>query len=246
MNYTFLQQTKKTMKTSILLIALAVLPFCSWSQFVEPGKEIPAIEVVGTGEMEIVPDEIYIAFTLKERMNGRTKIEIEGQEKELKKRLTKLGIDLNDLQLSDASSDFIKIKRKKDDVIASKDYILKVKTTSQIASVFELLDEIDAFNADIDRVDHSEIEKYKNEVKVIAVKAAKEKATNLLSAIGEKIGKPLLVQERETYEDQPFRKNLAMANVTMDAGDKQEATLPEIGFQKIKLRYTVFTRFAIQ
>jgi hypothetical protein len=225
---------------------LAILPFYSWSQYVEPGKEIPAIEVVGTGEMEIVPDEIYIAFTLKERFEGKTKIEIENQEKELKKRLIKLDIDLNDLQLSDANSDYIKIKRKKNDVIASKDYLLKVKTTAQIAKVFELLDEINAFNANIDRVDHSEIEKYKNEVKMIAVKAAKEKATNLLSAIGETIGKPLLIQERETYEEQPFRKTMAMANVTMDAMENQAATLPEIGFQKIKLKYTVFTRFAIK
>lgn len=235
------------MKTRLLLAFLAVLPFFAWSQYVEPGKEIPAIEVVGTGEMEIVPDKIYISFTLKERFDGRNKIDIENQEKELKKRLLKINIDLKDLQLADASSDYIKIKRKKNDVIATKDYILKVQTTSQIAQVFEVLDGIDAFDADIQRVDHSEIEKYKNEVKMIAVKAAKEKATNLLSAIGETIGKPLLIQERETYEDQPFLRNqMAMAKVEMDGGRKEDAPLPEIGFQKIKLKYTVFTRFAIK
>jgi len=234
------------MKTRILLILLAVLPFYSWSQ--EPGtvKETPAIEVVGTGEMEIVPDEIFIAFTLKERFEGKTKIEIENQEKELKKRLLKIDIDLKDLQLADANSDFIKIKRKKLDVIASKNYVLKVKTTTEVAKVFELLDEIDAFNADIQRVDHSEIEKYRNEVKMMAIKAAKVKATNLLTAIGETIGKPLLIQERETYEDQPFRKMALMANVVMDAMGNKEESLPEIGFQKIKLKYTVFARFAIK
>lgn len=235
------------MKTSILLTLLAILPFCSWSQEALPGKETPAIEVVGTGEMEIVPNEIYIAFTLKERFEGKTKIEIENQEKELKKRLIKLEIDLKDLQLADANSDFIKIKRKKTDVIASKDYLLKVTTTAEIAKVFELLDEIDAFNANIQRVDHSEIEKYKNDVKMLAVKAAKEKATNLLAAIGETIGKPILIQERETYEDyQPMRKNLMVANMMMDQSAPQEESIPEIGFQKIKLKYSVFARFAIK
>lgn len=235
------------MKTRLLWTLLAVLPLFAWSQYVEPGKEIPAIEVVGTGEMEIVPDEIFVSFTLKERFEGKNKIDIENQEKELKKRLLKLGIDLKDLQLADAASDFITIKRNKKDVIASKDYILKVKTTSQIANVFELLDGIDAFNAGIQRVDHSEIEKYKSEVKMIAVKAAKEKATNLLTAIGETIGKPLLIQEREHYEDQPFlRKTMEAANMSMDGGRKEEAPLPEIGFQKIKLRYQVFARFAIK
>jgi uncharacterized protein len=235
------------MKTRILLTLLAILPFYSWSQEPATGKETPAIEVVGTSEIEIIPDEIFIAFTLKERFEGKTKIDIENQEKELKKRLIKLEIDLKDLQLADASSDFIKIKRKKSDVIASKNYILKVKTTTEIAKVFELLDEIDAFNADIQRVDHSEIEKYKNEVKMLAIKAAKIKATNLLTAIGETIGKPLLIQERETYEDQPlFRKTAMMVNMAMNEATDQEPALPEIGFQKIKLKYSVFARFAIK
>lgn len=228
------------------MMLLAVLPAFAWSQYMEREKEIPAIEVVGTGEMEIVPDEIFISFTLKERFDGRNKIDIENQEKELKKRLLKIGIDLKDLQLSDATSDYIKIKRKKEDVIASKDYLLKVQTTSQIATVFEMLDDIDAFDADIQRVDHSEIEKYKNEVKMMAIKAAKQKATNLLTAIGETIDKPLLIQERETFEDQPFlRKTMEMANIAMDAQSQAEP-LPEIGFQKIKLKYSVFARFAIK
>lgn len=235
------------MKTGILLLLLVLFSVITRGQESGAGKEIPAIEVVGTGEMELVPDEIFISFTLKERFEGKTKIEIESQEKELKKRLMKLEIDLKDLQLSDAASDYIKIKRKKSDVIASKDYILKVKTTNEIAKVFELLDEIDAFNANIQRVDHSELEKYKNEVKMLAIKAAKVKATNLLTAIGETIGKPLLIQERETYEDQPlFRKTALMVNMAMDAAGNQEEAIPEIGFQKIKLRYTVFARFAIK
>ena len=235
------------MKTGILMTLIAVLPLWSMAQEVVTGKELPAIEVVGTGEMEIIPNEIFIAFTLKERFDGKTKIDIENQEKELKKRLIKLEINLNDLQLADASSDYIKIKRKKLDVIASKDYLLKVKTTAEIASVFELLDEIDAFNANIQRVNHSEIEKYKNEVKMMAVKAAKEKATNLLAAIGENIGKPLLIQEREMYEDfQPMRKTGAIAMMAMANNVEREEPLPEIGFQKIKLKYTVFARFAFK
>jgi uncharacterized protein YggE len=173
--------------------------------------------------------------------------DIEKQEKELKKNLVKIGIDLNDLQLADAASDYIKIKRKKSDVIASKDYLLKVKTTTEIGKVFEMLDAIDAFNANIQRVNHSEIEKFKVEVKMMAVKAAKDKATYLLTAIGEKLGKPLLIQERETYEDfQPLRKTAMMANMVMDAEGGQEEVLPEIGFQKIKLKYSVFAKFAIQ
>jgi len=234
------------MKTKILVLLIVALPLLSMSQENTTGKETPYIEVVGTGEMEIVPDQIYISFTLKERFEGKKKIELEDQEKEMKKRLMKMDIDLKDLLLADANSDFITIKRKKTDVIASKDYLLKVSTTGTLAKVFELLDEINAFNADIQRVDHSEIKKFKKEVKMLAVQEAKEKAGYLLSAIGETVGKPLFIQERESYDEfQPLRKSAVMMNMVMDAAPAEEA-LPELSFQKIKLKYSVFARFAIK
>jgi len=234
------------MKTKILVLFIALLPLLAQSQEVIQGKETPYIEVVGNGEMEIIPDLVYISFTLKERMDGKTKILIEDQEKEMKKKLMKLGIDLKDLQLADASSDYIKIKRKKNDVIASKDYILKVSSTGTLSQVFEVLDEIDAFNANIQRVDHSEMTKFRKEVKILAIQAAKEKATYLLAGIGETIGKPLFIQERETYDEfQPMMRKVGMVNMAMDAAPAEEA-LPELSFQKIKLKYAVFARFAIK
>jgi len=234
------------MKTRILALFITLLPLMAMSQEVIQGKETPYIEVVGNGEMEIIPDQIYISFTLKERFEGKKKIEIEDQEKELKKRLMKFEIDLADLQLADANSDFIKIKRKRNDVIASKDYLLKVTSTGTLAKVFDLLDEIDAFNAGIERVDHSKIKDFRKEVKILAIQAAKEKATYLLAGIGETIGKPLFIQERETYDEfQPMMRKTVMANMAMDAAPAEEA-LPELAFQKIKLKYAVFARFAIK
>jgi uncharacterized protein YggE len=234
------------MRTKLLLAMIAFFPFLAMSQENVPGKETPYIEVVGNGEIEVVPDQIYISFTLKERFEGKTKIGLEDQEKEMKKRLVKLGIDLKDLQLADANSDFIKIKRKKPDVIASKDYILMVSTTGTLSKVFEMLDEINAFNAGIQRVDHSNIKEFRKQVKMQAVQEAKEKAGYLLSAIGESIGKPLFIQERESFNEyQPMFKTAMSPAMSTDAVQNEEP-LPELSFQKIKLKYTVFTRFAIK
>jgi len=235
------------MRNRILLAMLAILPFMAMSQEMNNQKDISYIDVVGESELELVPDQIYISFTLKERFEGRKKIEIEDQEKDLKKRMMKLDIDLNDLQLADANSDFIKIKRKKTDVIAYKDYLLKVSNTSTLAQVFDLLDELNAFNANIQRVDHSEIKKFRKEVKMMAMVDAKEKAAYLLSAIGENLGKPISIQERENYNEyQPLlRKSAVMSMVQMDGGNAEES-LPELSFQKIKLKYSVSARFAIK
>lgn len=213
----------------------------------EPQKETPFIEVVGNGEMEIVPNEIYISFTLKERMDGKNKITIEEKEKELKNQLQKAGFDLANLSLSDASAGFVPVKRKKQEVLTSKNYILKVATTTEVASVFDVLDSVEALNADISRVAHSEIEKYRKEVKIMAMKSAKEKAAYLLEAIGESVGKPLMIQERETYDDVMPVANYRMKAVgVMAESEIAQEEIPELSFQKIKLKYAVFARFAIK
>jgi uncharacterized protein YggE len=101
-------------------------------------------------------------------------------------------------------------------------------------------------NADISRVAHSEIEKYRKEVKIIAVKAAKEKAGYLLEAIGESVGKPLMIQERESYDDvMPIANYRMKAMSAMADSEMAPEEMPELSFQKITLKYSVFARFAI-
>jgi uncharacterized protein len=232
----------------ILISTVFVLAFSlADAQYIQPGQDKPFIEVVGNGEIEIVPNEIYISFTLKERMDGKKKISIEDQERELKRQLQKAGFDLANLSLSDASAGFVTVKRKKEEVLTSKNYIIKVVTTNEVADVFDVLDSLEALNADISRVAHSEIEKFRKEVKIIAVKAAKEKAGYLLEAIGESVGKPLMIQERESYDDvMPIANYRMKAMSAMAESEMAPEEMPELGFQKIKLKYSVFARFEIK
>jgi hypothetical protein len=180
-------------------------------------------------------------------MDGKKKITIEDQEKELKKQLQKSGFDPDNLSLSDASAGFVPVKRKKQEMLTSKNYIIKVGTTTEVADVFDVLDSVDALNTDISRVAHSEIEKFRKEVKIIAVKAAKEKAGYQLQAIGETVGKPLMIQERESYDDvMPIANYRMKAMGIMADSEMAPEELHELSFQKIKLKYSVFARFAIE
>lgn len=234
------------MKNTLILMICALFPFAVGAQMMQEVAK-PYIEVVGSSELEIVPNEIYISFTLKERMDGKKKIEIETQEKELKKQLQKAGFDLANLSLADASANFVTIKRKNQEVLASKNFVMKVATTAEVASVFEVLDHVQALNGDITRVAHSGIEKYRKEVKILAMKAAKEKAGYLLEAIDEKVGKPIMIQERESYDDiMPMPRMMANMKMAMGAEADMAEQVPEISFQKIKLKYSVFARFEIK
>lgn len=221
--------------------------FAQAQQQVNPLESTPYIEVTGEGEMEIVPDEIFLRFTLKERYEGRNKTGLDELEKELRQLLAKNKFSLENLSLADANADYITIKRQKKDVLQSKDFILKVSTTSELTNLWNILDEVDAQNAYVSRVDHSRMEEFEKEVKIKAVKNAKEKADYLLSAVGEQSGKILFMQERENFTPIYMTKSMQRTEVA-SADEKADATLvePEISFQKIKLNYKVFARFSIQ
>lgn len=237
----------KTPRTIYILAFLIMAGTFSFAQKTEiPLESIPYIEVTGEAENEVVPDEIYLRFMLKEYYDGRNKIELYNLEKKLKQLIQKNQLGPENLSLADANADFITIKKKKKDVLASKDFIMKTTNTSELTTLLDILDEVDAQNAFIYRIDHSKMDELKKEVKIEAVKNAKEKATYLLNAIDEQTGKILFLQEREAYEPVYFMRNqMESAEMAAIADDAEQPEL-EISFQKIKLRYKVFARFAIE
>lgn len=230
------------MKTICLILALLAGSVWAKAQNPLPLESIPYIEVTGEGHIDVVPDLIYLQFTLTERVEGRTKTDLDKLEGQLKKRLSAEGFDLKNLSVSDANSDYVVVKRKSKDVLASKNYELKISTGDELSRVWNILDELKAENASIDRVDHSRIDELKKEVKIMAMKNAKEKADYLLEAIGEKTGRVLVVNEQSGYTAPWERKLMLVARDQAEASSPEETTL---NFQKIKLTCNLSARFAI-
>lgn len=212
--------------------------------------DLPHIDVSGFAEKEIIPDEIYIDFVIRERYQGRTKITIPEQEERLKTSLTAMGIDLSNLFLSDANADFIKINWQKKEVITRKEYTLKVSKADEVALVFQEFDKLDIWGASIAKVNHSKIDSLKKAIRILAIKDAKDKADYLLTAIGEETGKPLMVIENPqgfTVEDV---KRLPGRSISFIGYDEPrpvyEEEVPEIQFKKIKLTCSMSVRFLVK
>ncbi len=189
------------------IITLVLLSF-SVTAIAQPLEDRAHIKVDGIAEMDIIPNEIYISIKIKEQERGREKISIAQQEKDLKQSLTEIGVPLTDLYLSDANSSYIRISWGKKVVVDHAEYLLKVGDAATLAKSFQALDKLNLTQARIVKVDHSEMDSLKREVKIMAIKAAKEKANYLLSAIGEETGKALFIEER--YNTVP---SVAMSNV---------------------------------
>ncbi len=213
-------------------------------------EEKPFIEVTGTHEMEIIPDEIFIAIHIRERMVDKEKITVEVQETKLINALKSAAINVNDLSLTNTMANYVRVDWKRKDLIAEKNYLLKVADAVTVGKVFQELDKLDIRDARIDHVDHSKMQEFRKEARIKAIKAAKEKADYLLNAIGEQTGKPLIVKENNDYiqfenTNVNTRGNF-LSNSYESNYDKLSGGERDIQFEKITLHMSVYVKFEIK
>jgi uncharacterized protein YggE len=205
------------------------------------------IEVTGKSEMEIAPDLIYIKILVNEKDN-KTKLTLADRESKMISKLKDLGIDINkELLIKDISSNFKYYWLTKAEILLSKEYQLTVRDGKTASRVFVELENIGISNLSIDKLDNSNIEKYRKEVKVAAIKAAKDKSEALASAIGQSIGKAIFIQELEN----DYRTGVPGSNSNIIVRGSSpiygsRAQEPEIDFEKIKLDYSILCRFELK
>jgi hypothetical protein len=200
------------------------------------------IEVQGQAEKDIVPDEIFIQINIDESdYKGRT--DLSEFEQSMFDALSELGLDVEkSLKVKDMASSFEEYWLKKTDIQKSKSYELKVSTAGMTSKVFSEMEKIGISNLRINRVDHSNIDYYRNQVKMNAVKNGKEKAEMLAKAVDQEIGRALFMREMENF----YRPVNSQVLMSARAGSMKEAKEPEIQFKKIHLEYSVQIYFELK
>ncbi len=232
---------------TILSLFISILAFSQTGEknFIDQNY----IEVTGTAEMEIVPDQIYLNIILNES-DIKGKITLDNLEKSMIKGLDTLGIDLNkDLAIIDLTSNFKYYFIKENKIYQSKEYELKVIDAITAGEVIQELAELGISNVSISRVDHSNIKEFQQQVKLNAIKIAKEKANELVMAIDQSLGRALYIQELDNLQiiNRLSGKVAGVsANMIVRSADGVESSLPTIEFEKIKLQYSVLARFEIK
>lgn len=237
----------------LLTIAFLIMTIFTFAQTnTSMTEEQPYIEVIGTAEKEVTPDEIYIGIIIREKYVNKAKLTIEEQEEKLKTAIKSLGIDLTNLYLSDANADYVIIRWQKKDVLTKKDYTLKVSTAATVGEVFLELEKLEITDAFISRVNYSKMDSLRKEVKIQAIKAAKDKADYLLTAIGEQTGKPLVVKENEILPNMILENGnvrgsrFSETEYYVDGIKIKSDDLNEIQFQKIKIQTSIYVKFSIK
>ena len=211
---------------------------------------VKKIEVTGSAEMEIVPDEIYFAISLKEyfkdEKNQKDKVTIDVLEKQLIAAVIKAGFPRDNLTIK-AITGYRNWTGKKKPLhfLESKRYVLKMNNLYKSDVILDEVDDKGIEFVNIDHVDHSRIKDYRKEIKINALKAAKDKATYLLESINEKVGDILMIEELDDqfYAPQPMTTNMRMMKAGNEAAPMEDSSLE---YQKIKLSYKMKAAFKIK
>lgn len=231
----------------ILLMAAALV--VALSAAAQNNEKYPSyIDVTGRAEREIVPDEFYLSIVINER-DSKGKISVEQQQREMIATLRRLSIDTDkQLKVSNLSSEFYR----KNSSVAQAKYQLKLASAADVAKAWAALDALGISNVSILRVAHSEIDRLKEEVRLDAIRNARQCATSMAEAIGQHAGKCFYIYD-SNHDVMPARyDNISMAFSTRakmmdeaeEAGMAAGAETPE--FKTIKLNYSVQARFVLE
>lgn len=211
---------------------------------------VKKIEVTGSAEQEVLPDEIFVTVSLREyfkEKDNKVKVDIMVLEKQLQKAVEEAGIPKENFTIGTING-YREWwgKKKPTTFLESKSYILKVLNLYKIDGIISKVDEKGVAFTNIDRYEFSKIEQLRKEIKIKALQAAKEKAKFLLEGIGEQMGEALEITEiDQSYSPQPVYSNMMMRSSKMAVTAE---AMPEssIDVQKIKVRYEMKAVFKIK
>lgn len=233
-----------------LFYTLLTISYLSFSQSANKNFiDQPYIEVTGTIETEITPNEIYLNIVLSENDN-KGKISIEDQENQMINVLKVLGINL---EKSFSVLDFNGYYKRKfladNEVTKTKRYELIINDGKTLREIYQALDKINISNVSITKTSHSDIEKIRRETKLKALKMAKEKANQYAIAINQVIGKAIFIQEQSSININGLLGNANGINVRGYSSShdykSEYQKIQDLNLKKIIVSASILTKFIL-
>ena len=208
------------------------------------------IEVTGTSEVEIIPDEIHFVIGIKEyfeeEFDGvskpeeyRTKVRIEDIESQMRKALHSIGITDSDIRTQDVGDYW---RERGLDFLIGKNLDITLHDFTMIDRIISVIDTKGVSSMRIGEMTHKDILKY-HEL------AARDKAGYMAEALGEKIGKVLSIVEHGGGTDHYTvvqNSKLRMDGAAFGSAEAAPAASASDAFRTIKYTYSVTCRFALK
>lgn len=209
------------------------------------------IEVTGSAEMEIEPDEIRFVIGIKEYWEEefsskkpeferyKTKVPIAAIESGLLKSLKEAGIPESDISVREIGN-YWRYPGK--EFLIGKQMEIVVHDFNRISALLEKVDMKGIDYMGIGELRNKDIENHRREVKIRALQAAQEKAAYMVQSMGKELGEILHIKEVDPQL--PYYPGPAGIHSNVALSSPESASADQI--RKIKLRYEIEARFEIK
>jgi uncharacterized protein YggE len=219
------------------------------------------ITVTGSASMEVTPDQIFVEVYLREyKKKGEDKTPLDKIKSGFLTLCKNANIADSNIVVSDYEGFnnyfyFRRGKKQNPDLFSAIRYVIRFNEMAKVNSLADGLDDEAVQRFDIINVTHSKISEFRKQLKISAVKAAKEKAVYLTEAINEKLGEAISVKEpNDTESDAVLKNRSAVSNQAVynqgRDNNKTEAymfdQINSINYKKIKFRFEVEILFALK
>ena len=206
------------------------------------------IEVTGSSEIEVVPDEIHFLIQIKEyweeeytgkskkEEDFRTKVPLTVIEKDLRKSLRKIGISDEAIRTQEVG-DYWRQRGK--EFLIGKQLDIRLTNFEQLNSIIRSVNTCGIESMRIGELKHKDLPMYRKQGKIEALKAAREKASYLVEAMGQQLGEIIRIIEPADNNISRYIPFQAQSNVSMGTAATEQ-------YRIIKLRYEMTARFAIK
>lgn len=192
---------KQMIKTTLILFAIT---FSAVTALAQGGNDRPLITVVGQAEILVVPDEV--AFNLQVVSMDKDLLAAQAKNDQIVKNLLALARQYQ-IPAAQVQTDHIRVSQRytDEDVTRKPPVFLGYTVSKKVALVLRDVSKAEPLLADIFKSGVTGIEdvefrttqirKYKDQARALAIKAAQEKANALAREIGQTIGKAYTIEE---------------------------------------------------
>ncbi len=231
-------------KTAFLLFYC--LGACVTAQQTE--EKMRTIEVTGSAEMEIDPEEVIFQITIeeywKEEFEGkeweeyRSKVSIDSIESSLVAELLEQGVTMKMITLVQTGNFW---RHRGKDFLVRKTLQISLDNYAMANSLSNELKTRGIQGMYVQELKHSQIEKYKLECKSKALLNAREKANAILAVLGESVDNAVRIVEVDQHQS-IYQKDYAM----MRSASAEQAPVEYENFKKISISADLRVVFSIK
>ena len=204
------------------------------------------IDVTGSAEKTIKPDEIELEVVLIEYIKDGQTIKLDKIEQEFYAILKKNNIDTEALNLNGLDTyNWWYWWNNRNKPLKTKNFRLSLKGNVNFLKFTEDLNKKWVESMTITDKKNMNVQDYRREVKIQAIKAAKEKASYLLESIGERLGDVLSVEEiSEEANAWDLNRRILLSNSMLNSNSSDTDEINNVS--GIKLRYEIKVKFEIK